>query len=98
MVDEGVSLKVEFDEADENISKYILWQDSESGRKENLPRIMERHKEIIFAEWEQRLIKAEGATSRAKSMMNNVTQVVNDSLYAINLILDCTPAMLPRVK
>ena len=59
---------------------------------------MERHKEIVFAEWEQRLIKVERATSRAKSIVNNVTQLVNDNLYAINLIADCTPGQLPKVK
>lgn len=98
LVDEGVTLKIEFDEADEKISEFILWQDSESGRKENLPNIMERHKEIIFLEWERLLIKAERATSRAKIIMNNVTQLVNDNLYAINLIADCTPGQLPKLK
>jgi len=44
------------------------------------------------------LIKAERATSRAKGIMNNVTQMVNDNLYAINLIADCSPSQLPRVK
>ena len=31
-------------------------------------------------------------------MMNNVTQLVNDNLYAINLVSYCTPGQLPRVK
>ena len=30
--------------------------------------------------------------------MNNTTQLINDSLYATNLILDCTPGKLPKVK
>ena len=30
--------------------------------------------------------------------MNNLTQLVNDSLYATNLISDCTPGKFPRVK
>ena len=30
--------------------------------------------------------------------MNNTTQLINDSLYATNLILDSTPGELPKVK
>ena len=98
LIDEGVTLKLEFDEADEKISEFLLWQDSESGRKADLPKIMERHKEFFFAEWEHRLVKTERATSRAKGIRNNVTYIVNDNLYAINLIVDCSPCQLPRVN
>ena len=35
---------------------------------------------------------------KGKSLMNNTTQLINDSLYATNLILDCTPGKLPKVK
>ena len=31
-------------------------------------------------------------------MMSNMTQLINDSLYVTNLILDCTPGSLPKVK
>ena len=43
-------------------------------------------------------MKAERAISRARSMMSNITQFINDSLYAINLISDCVPGSLPKVK
>ena len=43
-------------------------------------------------------MKSERATSRAKSLMNNTTQLINDSLYTTNLISDCTPGKLPKVK
>ena len=49
-------------------------------------------------EWEQQLMKSERATSRAKNLMNNTIQLINDSLYATNLISDCTPGELPKVK
>ena len=49
-------------------------------------------------EWEQQLMKSERAISRAKGLMNNTTQLINDSLYATNLISDCTPGKLPKVK
>ena len=43
-------------------------------------------------------MKAERAISRARSMMSNITQFINDSLYSINLISDCVPGSLPKVK
>ena len=43
-------------------------------------------------------MKAERAISRAKEMMSNMTQLINDSLYATNLISDCTPGIIPKVK
>ena len=44
------------------------------------------------------MIKEERATSRARAMINNLTQLVNYSLYSTNLISDCTPEDLPKVK
>ena len=46
----------------------------------------------------KKLITGERATSRAKTMMNNITHLVNNSLYATNLISDCIPGKLPKVK
>ena len=43
-------------------------------------------------------MKAERAISRARSMMGNITQFINDILYAINLILDCVTGSLLKVK
>ena len=43
-------------------------------------------------------MKAERAISRARSMMSNITQFINDSLYSINLISDCVLGYLPKVK
>ena len=93
-----INLRQEIDDADENISEFLTWQDTEKGREANLPRIEGRHKEILFTEWEQQLMKVERAISRARSMMGNITQFINDSLYAINLISDCVPSSLPKVK
>ena len=98
LIDEAVTLRKEIDDANEKISEFLSWQDIEQGRKVNLPGIEERHKEILFMEWEQQLMKSERSISRAKSMMNNITQLVNDSLYTTNLISDCTPGKLPKGK
>ena len=53
------STRIEFENADEKISEFISWQDSEWGKIANIPRIEEKHKEIFFAEWESQLIKEE---------------------------------------
>lgn len=94
----GITLKFEYDEAEKTISDFLLWQDSELGKRANLPKIMERHKENVFSEWKHHLIRAEKATSKVEGIMNNVTQMVNDNLHAINLITDCSPDQLPKVN
>ena len=42
--------------------------------------------------------KEEWATSRARVVMNSLVQLINDSLHAANLIFDCIPGKLPKVK
>ena len=39
---------IEFNELNTKISDYIEWQDSEEGRKSDLPKIKETFKDIIF--------------------------------------------------
>ena len=98
LIDKSVTLRQEIEDADDKIFEFLSWQDTEQGRKANLPRIEERHKEILFMEWEQQLMKSERAISRAKCLMNNATQLINDRFYATNLISDCTLGELPKVK
>ena len=68
------------------------------GRTANLLKIQELHKEVFFLEWETQLIKEERATSRVRAIMNNVIEMVNDNLYGVNLISDCSPRKLPKAK
>ena len=44
------------------------------------------------------MIKEERAISRAKAIMNNVIELVNDNLYGANLISDCFARKLPKAK
>ena len=53
LIDGSVSLRLEFENADDKISKFLSWQNSEEGKNANLPRVEERHKEILFAEREK---------------------------------------------
>ena len=44
------------------------------------------------------MIKEERATSIERVVMNKLVELINDSLYATNLISDCIPGKLPKVK
>ena len=52
LIQNVITLRQEIDDADENISEFLNWHDTEKGKEANLPRIEERHKEILFTEWE----------------------------------------------
>ena len=77
---------------------FLTWKDTNQGIATNLPKIKESQKEILFVEWETQLIKEEWATSRARSVMNSLVELINDNLYTANLISDCIPGKLPKVK
>ena len=51
LVDKSVTRTQEIEDIDYKIYELLSWQDIEQGRKANLPRIEERHKEILFMEW-----------------------------------------------
>lgn len=86
MIDKLVDAMLELEKADESLNKFLSWQDSNEGKVSNLPKIQETHKEILFSKWESQLMKAERATSRCKSAINNLTELINNSLYLCNLI------------
>ena len=83
---------------DNKVTNYLSWQSTEERRAAKLPKIQELHKEILFSKWETQLIKVERTTSRARAIMNNVIELVNDNLYGTNLISDCSPGNLPKAK
>jgi len=64
----------------------------------NLPQILELHKEILFLEWKSQLMKAERETSRCRLATSNIVELINDTLYLSNLILECSLGKLPSVK
>ncbi len=84
----------ELDQAKEIIIAFLDWQDSDQGRAENLPRISETHKDILFTEWQSQMMKAERAASRCKSTSSNLVELVNNTLYLSNMISQCTPGKL----
>ena len=68
------------------------------GQAANLPQILESNKEILFLEWQSQLMKMERATSRCISVIGNLIELINDTLYMSNLISECTPGKLPSAK
>jgi len=45
-----VDMKLEYDEVLKRFSDFITWQNSKNGRKADLPKLEESHKEILFAD------------------------------------------------
>ena len=84
----------ELDHAEETISEYLEWQDSEEGKAANLPQICETYKNILFTEWETQVMKAERAASRCKIIATNMIDLVNDTLYLASMISQCTPGSI----
>lgn len=84
----------ELDQDEEAISACLDWKDLEQGKAENLPRISETHKDILFTEWNSQMMKAERAASRCKATSSNLVELVNDTLYLLNMISQCTPGKL----
>jgi len=84
----------ELDQAEEVITAFLNWQDSEQGKEANLPKISETHKDILFTEWHSQMLKAERAASRCKATSSNLVELVNDTLYLSNMISQCTPGKL----
>jgi len=73
LIEHAVDTRLEF--ADDKLTKFLSWQSSEEGMAENLPKIQESHKEILFLEWQSQLIKVERATSRARATMNSAIEL-----------------------
>ncbi len=43
--------RIDLDQAEETLTNFLEWQDTDQGQAANLPRILESHKEILFTEW-----------------------------------------------
>ena len=82
------------DQAEDDISEYIEWQDTPEGKAANLSRIHVTYKDILFTEWNTQVMKAERAASRCKMIASNMINLVNDTLYLENMISQCTPGSI----
>lgn len=98
MIDKSIDERQKLEQADETLTKFLSWQEIKEGQASNMPQILESHKEILFIEWQSQLMKSERATSRCRSATGNLVELINNTLYLSNLILECTPGKLPSVK
>lgn len=74
------------------------WQKSEEGKRAELHRIDESHKEILFAKWDAQLKEAEQAMEEAIIAASNVIDCINENLHKANLISETTPGFLPMAQ
>ena len=72
IIDKSIDARTDFEQADETLTNFLEWQDTDEGQAANLPKILESHKEILFMEWQSQLMKAERAVSRCKLTTNNL--------------------------
>ena len=49
--EKGEKARTNLDQADETLTNFLEWQDTNQGQAANLPNILESHKEIYFTEW-----------------------------------------------
>jgi len=92
--DQVEQIRAEYNQAEGDISDYLEWQDSKSGKQANPPRILEVHKNILFTEWQGQILKAERAASRCTLTAGNLADLVNDTLYQANITSQCTPGKI----
>lgn len=93
-----IERRLEYDEIFKRISDFITWRNSKDGRKANLPKQEESHKEILFADWDARLRHAERAIEDAATKTNHVIKNINENLHSANLVEDSIQGFLPNVK
>lgn len=98
MIDKSVDARQNMEQADETLTNFLSWKQTNEGQVANMPKILESHKEILFLEWKSQLMKAERETSRCRSMTGNLIDLINDTLYLSKLISKCTPDKLPSAK
>ena len=94
IIDTSVDDRQDLEQADETLTNFVHWQDTNEGQAANLPKILESHKEILFMEWQSQLMKAERAVSRCKLSTSNLIELINNTLYLSNMISQCTPSVI----
>jgi len=92
-------MRLEYDEIHKNISDFITWKESEEGRKVDLPKLDESHKDILFTDWDSWLKQVERATTiAATATTNSIIEAINENIHGANLVTDIIPGFLPNVK
>lgn len=77
---------MKFNDLNTKISKFIKWQESEKGKKSNLPDIQETHKDILFTNWDASIKQVELAVARVARVSKNIIKELNHTLFTTNLM------------
>ena len=48
IIDKSIDARTDLEQADETLTNFLDWQDTDEGQVANLPKILESHKEILF--------------------------------------------------
>jgi len=72
IIDKSVDARQDLEQADETLTNFLAWQDTNEGQATNLPKILESHKEMLFLEWQSQLMKAEREVSRCRLSTSNL--------------------------
>lgn len=93
-----VEMRLEYDEMFKKVSDFITWKNTLEGRKSDLPKLEESHKEILFGSWDSWLKEAEKATTDAATTTNIIIENINQNLHSSNIAEESIPRFLLDAK
>lgn len=79
-----IDIRFEYEEIHKMISEFITWQESDEGRKVDLKKIEEFHKEILFMDWDTWLKHVERVIATTTGATSSIIEVVNENLHSAN--------------
>lgn len=72
LVDKIAKMMSYFDEVNENLSDFLTQKEKTEGRMEDLPKIDENHKSIIFREWEIKMKHAVTTINEVQDLSSSI--------------------------
>ena len=80
------------------VTEYLVWKETEEGKRARAPIINDNHKEMLFNNWDAQIKEAEQATEEATTTTRNIIDYINENLHKENLIPETTPGYLPQTQ
>ena len=93
-----IDLRHDYDLIDKIVTEYLVWQETEEGKRAGAPIINDNHKEMLFNNWDAQIRKADQAAEEAAISANSVIDCINENFHKANLISETTPGYLPKVQ
>jgi len=98
LTDQMSKLRTYYEDINNKISNFITWKDTSNGIKDNLPKIQESYKDILFRDWDIRIKQAEEAIYRERDLTCQITKIARESITDANLITECLGEFLPDTQ